>query len=152
MPSFFHHFLKVLAALKKRGVRALKLLTNVSVVQVLTETSKEKLKKTFASRKLQLEKEIGQLQFERKRLEKKKKYPEYRLHEYFDREINRRKEQIELLDFQLEQLDILPPGSEIKERDMQAIVDIEVGDHWEDVLKGATIVVKDGIIAEIREV
>lgn len=84
--------------------------------------------------------------------EKKKKYPEYRLRQYFDREINSRKEQIELIEFQLEQLEILPPGSEIKERDMQAIIDVQVGDSWEDILSGATIVIKDGIIAEIREV
>lgn len=130
----------------------MKLVTNVTVVQVLTDASKEKLKTTFTSRKKRLEKEIGQLQFERKRLEKKKKYPEYRLRQYFDREINSRKEQIELIEFQLEQLEILPPGSEIKERDMQAIIDVQVGDSWEDILSGATIVIKDGIIAEIREV
>lgn len=129
----------------------MKLVTNVSVVQVLTEASKEKLKMTFSSRIQQLEKEIGQLQFEKKRLEKKRKYPEYRLQQYFDREINNRKEKIELLEFQLEQLEILPPGSEIKEQDMQAIVDVQVGDHWENVLNGVTIVIKDGIITEIRE-
>ena len=78
----------------------MKLMTNVNVVQVLTEASKEKLKMAFSSRIQQLEKEIGQLQFERKRLEKKRKYPEYRLQQYFDREINNRKEKIELLEFQ----------------------------------------------------
>ena len=58
---------------------------------------------------------------------------------------------IKLLDFQIEQLHILPLGSEIKETELQGIVEINEGDHWDEFLSGKTIIVKDGIVAEIRE-
>lgn len=130
----------------------MKLVTTVTVVQILTEKSKEKIANSLSARKTQLQKEIGQLQFEMKRLEKSKKFPEYRLRQYFEKEIDERKEKIKLLDFQLEQLEILPLGSELKEREMEAIVEVQEGDSWEKILAGKTIVIKDGIIEEIREV
>lgn len=130
----------------------MKLVTTVTVVQILTEKSKEKIANSLSARKTQLQKEIGQLQFEMKRLEKSKKFPEYRLRQYFEKEIDERKEKIKLLDFQLEQLEILPLGSELKEMEMEAIVEVQEGDSWEKILAGKTIVIKDGIIEEIREV
>ena len=51
----------------------MQIITTVTVNQVLTEKSREKLFNSFQSRKLELQKEIDQLKFERKRLEKKKK-------------------------------------------------------------------------------
>ena len=130
----------------------MKLVTTVTVVQILTEKSKEKIANSLSARKTQLQKEIGQLQFEMKRLEKSKKFPEYRLRQYFEKEIDERKEKIKRLDFQPEQLESLPLGSELKEREMEAIVEVQEGDSWEKILAGKTIVIKDGIIEEIREV
>ena len=49
----------------------------------------------------------------------------------------------------MEQLEILPLGSQLKEREVQGLVNVEVGDKWDDFLN-KTIVVKDGIITEIR--
>lgn len=127
----------------------MQIITTVTVNQVLTEKSREKLFNSFQSRKLELQKEIDQLKFERKRLEKTKKYNINMLHNYFEKEIENRNEKIKLLDFQLEQLEILPLGSQLKEREVQGLVNVEVGDKWDDFLN-KTIVVKDGIITEIR--
>jgi hypothetical protein len=68
----------------------------------------------------------------------------------FDKEIDSRVEKIKLLDFKIEQLHMLPLGSELKEKECQAIVEVNVGDVWEDIQTEKTIIIKDGIIDEIR--
>lgn len=128
----------------------MKLITTVTVKQILTENSKRKLHDSFSDRKLQLQKEIEQLHFEMKRMEKSKKYSTAALREYFNKEVNSRDEKIKLLDFQLDQLELLPIGSEIKEREIQGMIDVEVGDNWNDMIVGKTIIVKDGIIVDIK--
>lgn len=129
----------------------MKLLQTIVVKQVLTEASKERIHQKYHSRKLQLQKECDQLRFELKKLEKAKKFPPDTLKRHFEQEIKVHKEKIKLLDFQIEQLHILPLGSEIKETELQGIVEINEGDHWDEFLSGKTIIVKDGIVTEIRE-
>ncbi|MEM5593598.1 YlqD family protein [Niallia circulans] len=52
------------------------------------------------------------------------------------------------MEFQLKQLHILPLGTEIKEQEVMGLVDVQVGQAWESTKK--TIVVKDGIVVDIR--
>ncbi|MCJ7839617.1 YlqD family protein [Lederbergia sp. NSJ-179] len=129
----------------------MKILQKVTVKQILTETSKENLLQKYKQNKQQLQKECDQLVFEMKKLERNRKYPSGGLKTQFDKEIDLRKERMKLIDFQIEQLDILPLGSELQDHEVQAMVDIQVGDNWEQVTTGKTVVVKDGIITEIRE-
>ncbi|MDQ0341610.1 hypothetical protein J2S14_000403 [Lederbergia wuyishanensis] len=129
----------------------MRILQTVSVKQVLTEMSKYKLQKRFKDNKQQLKKECDQLLFELKKLERTRKFTPSGLKTQFDKEIEMRKEKIKLIDFQIEQLDMLSIGSELHDQDIQAIIDIKVGDNWDEVAKGKTIVIKDGIIVEIRE-
>lgn len=128
----------------------MKLLQSVVVKQILTETSKGELHDKYHTTKLQLQKESEQLRFELKKLEKTKKYQQTNLKIQFENEIQRRQEKIKLIEFQLEQLHMLPLGSELKEKEVQAIVDIEIGDRWNEQTKGKTIVIKDDIVVEIR--
>ncbi|NMD69486.1 hypothetical protein HHO41_04230 [Bacillus sp. DNRA2] len=129
----------------------MKLLQTVVVKQILTEQSKHELFEKYQSKKLQLQKECDQLRFEMKKLEKTKKFQPTSLIQHFDKEIQARQEKIKLADFQIEQLHNLPIGSELKEREVQALVDINVGERWDDFLAGSTIIVKDGMVTEIRE-
>jgi len=129
----------------------MRILQTVSVKQVLTEMSKYKLQKRFKDNKQQLKKECDQLLFELKKLERTRKFTPSGLKTQFDKEVEMRKEKIKLIDFQIEQLDMLSIGSELHDQDIQAIIDIKVGDNWDEVAKGKTIVIKDGIIVEIRE-
>lgn len=128
----------------------MRILQTVVVKQILTEKSKEKLLSQYFSRKMQYLKECDQLQFELKRLEKTKKFEVNGLKKHFEKEMHMRKEKINLLEFQIEQLHMLPLGSELKDKEVQALVEVNVGDRWEDSTTGATIIVKDGIISEIR--
>ena len=128
----------------------MKIIQSVVVKQVLTENSKSELLNKYHSNKLQLQKECDQLRFEMKKQEKSKKFNAANLKKQFEKEIQTRKEKIKLLDFQIEQLHILPLGSELKEKEVNAIIDIEIGDRWEDIQSGKTIIIKDGIVDEIR--
>ncbi|MBE4908752.1 YlqD family protein [Bacillus luteolus] len=128
----------------------MQLLQTVVVKQILTEHSKTELMQNYESRKDNLLKECDQLRFEGRKLAKNKKYNPTKVQSHYEKEIVKREEKIKILEFQLEQLHILPIGSELKEREVQAIVDIKIGDKWED-LNSNTIIIKDGIVDEIRQ-
>ncbi|GMB08484.1 YlqD protein [Thermolongibacillus altinsuensis] len=125
----------------------MKIIQTVEVKQKLTAKSKEKLLQKFSAEKQQLQRECEQLLFELKRLEKTKKFSPLRLKEHFDKEIEQRRQKIKLLDFQIEQLHILPLGSELKEQEVQAIIEVKEGDRWE---LARAIIIEDGIVKEIR--
>jgi hypothetical protein len=131
------------------GGPKMKILQTVVVKQILTEISKKMLLDRYESKKLQLQKESEQLQFELRKQEKSKRFQPGGLKSHFDKEILNRQEKVKLLDFQIEQLHILPLGSELKEKEVQAIIDVNVGDRWA-LLNKSTIIIKDGIIEEIR--
>ncbi|WP_042356257.1 YlqD family protein [Bacillus rubiinfantis] len=128
----------------------MQLIQTVVVKQILTENSKQQLFDQYQSRKLQLQKECDQLQFELKRLERTKSFSPQTLKKHFEKEIQMRKEKVKLIEFQIEQLHILPLGSELKEKEVQALIEVNIGDSWTDAVKKPTIIIKDGIIEDIR--
>ncbi|MFC3882598.1 YlqD family protein [Bacillus songklensis] len=128
----------------------MRLLQKVIVKQILTEKSKDALFNRFQEQKEQLHKEIDQLRFQMKKIEKNKKWSSSLLESRFEKEQESRLEKIRILDFQMDQLQKLPVGSELVEKEMEGVADVKVGDRWEDVNAAKTIIVKDGIIVEIR--
>ncbi|MEH7415422.1 YlqD family protein [Neobacillus drentensis] len=128
----------------------MQLIQTVVVKQVLTEKSKEQLFEKFRGKMLQLKKESEQLLFEQKRMEKTKNFSTEALKKKFETEIQIRKEKMKLLEFQTEQLHNLPLGSEIQEREVQALVEVNVGDLWDDKFGQVSIIIEDGVIKEIR--
>jgi hypothetical protein len=117
------------------------------VKQVLTEQSRQDLHKQFSLQRLQLQKEGEQLRFERKRMESNKKLLPSQLQTY-ENEMDSRKGKIRNLDFRIEQLHMLPLGSEMKQQEVQAVIDVEIGDQWNEL--GKTIIVEDGKVIDIR--
>jgi YlqD protein len=132
-----------------KEVFGMKILQTVQVKQVLTEKSRTELLGDYEQKKLQLEKECSQLQFELKKMEKAKAFPPGAVKEHFRKEIALREERVRQLEFQIAQLDMLPLGSELKETEVQAIIEISAGDSWE--ANQHEIIVRDGIIEEIRK-
>lgn len=120
----------------------------VTVKQILTETSKEKLLNHFLQNKQQLEREIDQLTFQLKKKEKTMQTEEMR--KQYQREISKRMDKIKIADFQIQQVHTLPLGSEMKEKEIEAILEVNVGDRWDELMKEKTIVIRDGIVEEIR--
>lgn len=124
------------------------ILQTVSVVQVVTDSLKQNRMNAYEQQKRRLERETAQLLFEKKKAERSgSKQAEAAAR--FQIEIDQRHEKLAVVEFQISQLDQLPLGTELKERDIQSIVDIKTGDHF-DGKTGGTIVVKDGVIVEIR--
>lgn len=130
---------------------AVKVIQTVVVKQVVTETSKKILLEEYEGQKQQLQKECEQLKFELKKQERMKRFSPELLKKKYHHEIRNREEKQRSLDFRMEQLHILPLGSEIKESELNAVVEINEGDRWADFLAEKTIVVKDGVVIEIRE-
>jgi len=128
----------------------MQIIQTVVVKQILTENSKKNLFENFQAQKLQLQKERDQLQFEMKRLEKTKNFTPNALKKQFEKELQMRQDKEKLLEFQIEQLHMLPLGSELKEKEVQALIEIQVGDVWEEQTIQPAIIIKDGIVNEIR--
>lgn len=127
-----------------------KVVQKVIVKQVLTEQSKEKLRNKFILEQKGLQNEIEQLRFQLKKIENMKKPSAASLEKQFEKEQKTRVEKLRIIDFQLEQLNLLPIGSELEETKLDAIVEVKEGDSWEEFKSLQTILVKDGIVIEIR--
>ncbi|MCM3003797.1 YlqD family protein [Priestia koreensis] len=128
----------------------MEIIQKVMVKQILTDNSKKKLLDRFNERKSFLQQELEQLSFQLKRLEKTKKTHSVLLEQQFEKERATRIEKIKILDFQIEQLHTLSIGSELVEKEIEGLVPVQVGDAWENVQQEKSIIVKDGIIVEIR--
>lgn len=131
-----------------KGGWRVKIMQTVSVMQVLTENSRNKLQDGFNSNREQLLRECDQLYFQLKKLEKTNISNEMR--QQYKKEIEKRKDKIKMVDFQIDQLNTLPLGSELKEKEVQAIVELEVGNSWTSSITERSIIITDGIITEIR--
>lgn len=125
------------------------IIKKVQVKQILTEQSKEKIGNNFVHQKMRLEQECQQLLFEQRKLENKGDMPKQDIKRRFQKEINYRKDKIQLLDFKLEQLDILEIGSEIIEKEVEALVEVKEGLHWDELMSEQAIVIKDDIVIRI---
>ncbi|WP_110112856.1 YlqD family protein [Bacillus sp. CGMCC 1.16541] len=125
------------------------ILQRVIVKQVLTEKSKQELYERFIERKTQLEKEITQLMFQMKQTEKAH-HSSSLLRAQFEKEKENRLEKIRVLDFQIEQLGKLTLGSELVEKEVEGLIEVNVGDDWSQLQQAKTIVLKDGIVIDIR--
>lgn len=125
----------------------MEIIKKVSIVHILTETNKQELHEKFTSDKDRLLKECKQLEFESKKMQKK--YPSREVEERISNEVKKRVEQIETIKFKVEQLNVLPLGSKIKEKEIDTIVKVNIGDNWEEKSSNSEIVVKDGIIIDI---
>lgn len=130
----------------------MKVIRRAVVKQVLTEKSKTLLYDSFSKEKKRIETECEQLDFERRKTMKSNhKHNHQYVTNRFQEEIDRRKEKIRTLNFQIEQLQRLPLGTEVIEKEIEFITEIQVGDDVKRIMMPAEIVVKDGIITEIRE-
>ncbi|TFJ94642.1 YlqD family protein [Lentibacillus salicampi] len=129
----------------------MQIIKKVLIKQTVTEQSKEKLRNSFNDHKMRLEQECQQLRFEQRKLENKRSMSKQELSQRFHQEIKNRKEKIKLADFKIEQLDILETGSEITEKEVEALVEVKEGTHWNNIMEESAIVIKDGVVVRIDE-
>jgi len=127
------------------------IIKKVLIKQVMTESSKDKMKQRFHQHKMQLEQECQQLLFEQRKLQNKSGLSKEEVRRRFQGEIKKRKDEIRLIDFKTEQLDMLPLGSEMIEREVEALVEVQVGMQWEALMEPSAIVVEDGVVVRIEK-
>lgn len=132
----------------------MKIIKKVVVKHVLTENRKQWMLDDFHKQKEQALKEIKQLEFQlHKKLKASKDNFEYQnaLKASFNKEIKERNDKAKLIDFQIDQLNKLEIGTEIKAQTIETLSDLNVGDDWNMVLNNPEIIIRDGIVVEIRE-
>lgn len=128
----------------------MQIIKKVTVKQILTETSKQKMRDKFKSQIQQLRKECEQLRFEVRRYERESNYDKRSMRKRFDEEIENRQERCQVLDYQIEQLEVLPLGSELHDGEVETVLDLDIGDDWHEVMNQSAIIVKDGKVHSIR--
>jgi len=127
------------------------IIKRVVIKQVITEKSKKVLRKKFEQEKEQLSIECQQLQFEQRKLKHQLGTSKQEVKNRFQQEIKSRKDKILMIDFKIEQLDMLEEGSEIIENEVNALVHVQVGDRWDELNKKQSIIVKDNVVIRIDE-
>ncbi|MFS0787054.1 YlqD family protein [Shouchella sp. 1P09AA] len=130
----------------------MKCIRKASVKHVLTEKKRQELTQSFQAEQAQYEKEMKQLEFQLQRAQKKASAQTApSLKERFDSEIKKRQEKLQSTQFKSEQLHHLADGTELFVEYTDVLVDVAVGEKWVSAQSPLTIVVKDGMIHEIRE-
>lgn len=124
----------------------MQLIKKVTVKQVLTKESKAKLHDEFKMNKLQLERECEQLLFEQRKLIHQQSNSKHEITRRFQQAIEDRKDKINLIEFKIEQLALLDLGSEVIEREVDAIVEVSLGSKWSEINGPTSIVIKDDIV------
>lgn len=127
----------------------MKIIKKVLIKQIITENSKGKLQANFNQYKMRLEQECQQLLFEQRKLQNKPGVSKQKVAQRFQLEIKKRKEKMGVVDFKMEQLDMLEIGSEIVEKEVEALVEVKEGTHWNEIMEEKAIIIKDDIVIRI---
>ncbi|WP_100010982.1 YlqD family protein [Lentibacillus sediminis] len=128
----------------------MQIIKRIQIKQIVTEKSKKKLYENFYEHKMRLEQECQQLRFEQRKMQNKAGVSKQEIAQRFGQELDNRKEKMKLIDFKIEQLELLEMGSEITEKEVEALVEVEEGSHWEQIMSEQAIVIKDGIVVRIE--
>ncbi|WP_186577493.1 YlqD family protein [Aquibacillus kalidii] len=128
----------------------MEIIQKIPVKQILTENSKKQLRDNFYKHKQQLEQECQQLIFEQKKLQNKKGVSKQDIMKRFQPEITKRTDKMKWIEFQIEQLEILPIGSEIVEGEVETLVEVKEGSNWNELFNEKAIIIRDGIVIQIK--
>lgn len=127
----------------------MKIIKKVLIKQIITEKSKQKLLHNFETQKMQLEQECQQLQFEQRKLQNKPSLSKQEIETRFQQEIKKRRDKMMLIDFKVEQLDVVEIGSEVIESTVESLVEVSEGMHWTKVMDEQAIIIKDDRVIRI---
>jgi F0F1-type ATP synthase membrane subunit b/b' len=126
----------------------------VAVKIILTETTKQQILTEQRRHVERLTMELEQLEQQgRQMLEQAMAQGgdvAKQVRERIEMERNARLQQREQLIQQIQQIQQMELGAEIQTMTVETTVDVRVGDDWNKILLGSEIVVKDGIVHEIR--
>ncbi|MBH0229249.1 YlqD family protein [Halobacillus yeomjeoni] len=128
----------------------MQIIRKIPVKQILTQSSRAELKDRFDERIARLDRECRQLSFEQKKLERKPGVSRQEVERRFSKEISRRRDQMRWIEYQLNQLEILPDGSELETDEVDALIEVNEGDSWNEMIRDQQMIIKDGIVIRAR--
>ncbi|WP_335960872.1 YlqD family protein [Halalkalibacter kiskunsagensis] len=131
----------------------MKLIQNVVIKQVLTKAKKASIIQQYEEGLIQYKREIDQLNFQLHRATKDRvtKHEQQQLRARYNKDIKKREDSIQALSFKIQQINQLQIGTEIREGTAESIIEINEGDMWTGLGSMPEIIIKDGIVQEIRE-
>lgn len=127
----------------------MKIIKKIKIKKVITPQTKNELKEEYEFKIFQLEQECEQLRFEKKKMVQQNPAKKADIVAKFEKEMNSRKDHMKWYQYKLQQLDVLPIGSEIIEGEVDAILEITEGMDWEEITKERTILLENGIVKKI---
>jgi hypothetical protein len=133
----------------------LKVNVPVPIKLILTEQTKQGIIGEINGAIQQIQNELDQIDFQsRKALQDAEKAGNQQavaaIQGRVQQEVGMRMERREQMMQQLVQIQQSEIGSEIPGGQIDTTVEIRVGDVWEDVVQGTEIVLREGVVAEIR--
>ncbi|QQE76092.1 YlqD family protein [Brevibacillus composti] len=132
----------------------LTILRTVKVKIILTEASRAAMKEQYERQLRAQQDEWDQWEFQARKLladaRKRQGDMTQQAQQKIAEEERRRQEKLENLRMQLRLLEQLPAGAEMDYMTLQSPVQIQVGDVWEEKMAETAILLKDGIVHEIR--
>lgn len=133
----------------------LKLNVPVPIKLILTEQTKQQITSELNGAIQQIQNELDQIEFQgRKALQDAEKAGNQQavqgISMSMQRERQTRIERREQIMQNLVNIQQTPLGSEINGGQVNTEVELRVGDIWENVMNGTEIVLRDGVVAEIR--
>ncbi|ASS75686.1 hypothetical protein CIG75_12305 [Tumebacillus algifaecis] len=135
-------------------MNVLNLRVPVQVKIVLTEETKAQITGEINQAIQGIQRELDQIDFQsRKALQDAEKNGPQAMNAVqarINQEVGMRMERREQMMQQLVQIQQSPIGSEIPGGQIDTHAEVRVGDVWEDIVNGTEIVLKDGVVAEIR--
>ncbi|WP_227935787.1 YlqD family protein [Alkalihalobacillus deserti] len=130
----------------------MRLIRPVIVKHIVTEKKKSQIIQDFKEDWIQTKREIEQLTFQlHKALRNANECDQEKVHVRYNKDIQSREEKLKNISFQIDQMQKLEMGIEIQEGKVDSIIDVDIGDSWPNINQAAEIIIKDGIIIEIRE-
>jgi hypothetical protein len=133
----------------------LKLNVPIQVKLILTEQTKRQITGEMNGAIQQIQNELDQIEFQgRKALQDAEKAGNQQAMQAITARVNQergqRLERREQIMQQLVNIQQTPLESEVPGGQIETSVEVKVGDVWEEIMNGTEIVLRDGVVAEIR--
>ncbi len=126
---------------------------SVKVKMLMTPKTRQEIEHDYMNELNQIRLELEQLEFQCKKLlvdAKKKNLDTQQIAHKINQERKKRYERLERLEIKIKEMLKVPDGTELLYSTVDSYVTVEVGDRWASKIESPEIILKDGIIVEIR--
>jgi len=126
----------------------------VAVKFILTDATKQQILMEHRRQVERLTAELEQLELQGRQAVEQSMVQDgnvaQQVRERFEQEKASRLQQREQIIGQIQQVQQMEIGSEVQNMTVETSVEVHVGDDWGKILRGAEIIIKDGIVHELR--